>query len=70
MLLEPQGSSAWTRSSCGQGTARKPPGSFLLIISPPGLEPFFEEFSRLIVEAPQDLERQAELASQFGLEFV
>jgi mannose-6-phosphate isomerase-like protein (cupin superfamily) len=45
-------------------------GKFLLIISPAGLEPFFEELSRLIVEAPNDHARQAELAGRFGIEFV
>ena len=45
-------------------------GRFLLIISPAGLEPFFEEFSRLIAEAPGDLIRQTELAGRYGLEFV
>ncbi len=46
------------------------PGRFLLILSPPGLEPFFEKFSNLIAEAPEDLERQAELAGRYGIEFV
>jgi mannose-6-phosphate isomerase-like protein (cupin superfamily) len=45
-------------------------GKFLLIISPAGLEPFFEEFSRLIADAPDDLARQAELAGRYGIEFV
>jgi hypothetical protein len=42
----------------------------LLIISPPGLEPFFEEFSRVLAESPGDLARQAEVAARYGLEFV
>jgi hypothetical protein len=46
------------------------PGQFLLVASPPDLEPYFEEFSRLIAESPEDLARQAELASQYGFEFV
>jgi mannose-6-phosphate isomerase-like protein (cupin superfamily) len=45
-------------------------GRFLLIISPAGLEPFFEEFSRLLAEAPDDLSRQAELADRYGIAFV
>lgn len=45
-------------------------GRFLLIISPAGLEPFFEEFSRVMAEAPGDLARQAEVAGRYGLEFV
>jgi quercetin dioxygenase-like cupin family protein len=45
-------------------------GRFLLIISPAGLEPFFEEFSRVIAESPSDLARQAEVAGRYGLEFV
>jgi quercetin dioxygenase-like cupin family protein len=45
-------------------------GKFLLIISPPGLEPFFEEFSRVMAESPHDLRRQAEVAGRYGLEFV
>jgi hypothetical protein len=46
------------------------PARFLLIISPPGLEPFFEEFSRLIAESRGDFTRQAELAGRYGIEFV
>lgn len=45
-------------------------GRFLLIISPAGLEPFFEEFSRVLAESPGDLGRQAEVAGRYGLEFV
>lgn len=45
-------------------------GRFLLIISPPGLESFFEEFSRALAESPGDLARQAEVAARYGLEFV
>lgn len=45
-------------------------GRFLLIISPAGLEPFFEEFSRLLANSPGDLGRQAEVAARYGLEFV
>jgi mannose-6-phosphate isomerase-like protein (cupin superfamily) len=45
-------------------------GRFLLIITPAGLEPFFEEFSRVLAEAPGDLARQAEVAARYGLEFV
>ena len=46
------------------------PGKFLLIISPAGLEPFFEAFSQLIAAAPDDHVRQSELAGTYGLEFV
>jgi mannose-6-phosphate isomerase-like protein (cupin superfamily) len=45
-------------------------GRFLLIISPAGLEPFFEEFSRALAESPGDLGRQAEVAARYGIEFV
>lgn len=45
-------------------------GRFLPIISPAGLEPFFEASSRLMAEAPDDLARQAELAGRYGLAFV
>jgi mannose-6-phosphate isomerase-like protein (cupin superfamily) len=45
-------------------------GSFLLIISPPGLEPFFEEFSRIMAESPHDMALQAEVAGRHGIEFV
>lgn len=45
-------------------------GRFLLIISPPGLEPFFEEFSRVLAESPGDLARQVAVAARYGLEFV
>jgi quercetin dioxygenase-like cupin family protein len=45
-------------------------GRFLLIISPSGLEPFFEEFSRVIAESPHDLALQADLAGRYGIEFV
>lgn len=45
-------------------------GKFLLIISPGGLEPFFEEFSQLMLEAPLDFERQAVLAGKYGITFV
>lgn len=45
-------------------------GKFLLILSPAGLEPFFEECSRVLAEAPGDLQRQAEVAGRYGLEFV
>jgi mannose-6-phosphate isomerase-like protein (cupin superfamily) len=50
--------------------ARGADGRFLLIISPAGLEPFFEGFSRVLAESPGDLDRQAEVASRYGLEFV
>ena len=50
--------------------AGKTPGRFLLILSPPGLEPFFEEFSRVMAESPDDLALQATVASRYGLEFV
>jgi mannose-6-phosphate isomerase-like protein (cupin superfamily) len=45
-------------------------GRFLLIISPPGLEPFFEEYSRVMAESPQNLVLQAEVAGRYGIEFV
>lgn len=45
-------------------------GKFLLIISPAGLEPFFEEYSRLLAEHPGDLGMQAELAGRYGMQFV
>jgi quercetin dioxygenase-like cupin family protein len=45
-------------------------GKFLLLISPAGLEPFFEEFSRVLAESPGDLDRQAEVAGRYGIEFV
>jgi quercetin dioxygenase-like cupin family protein len=45
-------------------------GRFLLLISPPGLEPFFEEFSHVMVESPDNLSRQAETAARYGIEFV
>jgi hypothetical protein len=45
-------------------------GWFLLIISPAGLESFFEGFSRLIAEAPDDHVHQAEPAARYGVGFV
>ena len=45
-------------------------GRFLLIITPAGLEPFFEEFSRVLAESPGDLVRRAEVAGRYGIEFV
>lgn len=45
-------------------------GKFLLIISPAGLEPFFEEYSRLLAEHPGDLAMQADLAGKYGMRFV
>jgi quercetin dioxygenase-like cupin family protein len=42
----------------------------LLIISPPGLEPFFEEYSHVLAEHPGDLQKQAEVAGKYGLTFV
>ena len=33
------------------------PGRFLLLISPAGLEPFFEEFSRVMATSPHDFAR-------------
>jgi mannose-6-phosphate isomerase-like protein (cupin superfamily) len=45
-------------------------GRFLLIMSPPGLEPSFEEFTRIMAEAPDDLVLQAQVAGRYGIEFV
>jgi quercetin dioxygenase-like cupin family protein len=45
-------------------------GRFLLIISPPGLEPFFMEYSELLAKFPGDLEKEANLAARYGLFFV
>lgn len=45
-------------------------GRFLLFISPAGLEPFFIEFSQVMAEAPDDHDRQAEVAARYGIEFV
>jgi mannose-6-phosphate isomerase-like protein (cupin superfamily) len=45
-------------------------GRFLLIMSPPGLEPFFEEFSRVMADSPDDKVRQAVVAGRYGIEFV
>jgi hypothetical protein len=38
--------------------------------SPAGLETYFEEFSRQIAEAPDDLARRADLAGRDGRELV
>ena len=46
------------------------PGRFLLLISPAGLEPFFEEFSRVVASSPNDLPLQAQVAGRYGIEFV
>ena len=46
------------------------PGRFFLIISPAGLEPFFEEFSRVIATSPRDMALQALVAGRYGIEFV
>ncbi|MCS6849972.1 MAG: cupin domain-containing protein [Gemmataceae bacterium] len=46
------------------------PGKLSLLITPTGLEPFFEEFSRLLAEHPGDLATQAELAGRYGMQFV
>jgi mannose-6-phosphate isomerase-like protein (cupin superfamily) len=45
-------------------------GRFLLVISPAGLEHFFEEISRANAESPGDLVRQAEIAARYGIAFV
>ena len=45
-------------------------GRFLIIISPPGLEPFFEEFSGVMAESPDDMALQANVAGRYGIEFV
>jgi mannose-6-phosphate isomerase-like protein (cupin superfamily) len=45
-------------------------GRFLLMMTPAGLEPFFEEFSRLMATSPNDLELQVEIAGRYGIEFV
>lgn len=50
--------------------AGKTDGRFLLIISPAGLEPFFEEYSRVLAETPNDQVRKAAVAAKYGIEFV
>jgi mannose-6-phosphate isomerase-like protein (cupin superfamily) len=45
-------------------------GRLLVLLTPPGLEPFFEEFGRVLAESPGDLVRQAEVAGRYGMEFV
>ena len=67
-----QGRSCWVRETfpIASGMPGSTPGRFLLIISPAGLEPFFEEFSRVMATSPHDLALQAEVAGRYGIEFV
>jgi len=62
--------SAGTTPSSRPRAPGPPDGRFLLIITPAGLEPFFDEFSLVPVESPDEPGRQAEVAGRYGIEIV
>jgi quercetin dioxygenase-like cupin family protein len=49
------------------GTA---PGKLLITVTPPGIEKFFEELSRLPTDVPPSREQTAEFAGNYGIEFL